>query len=74
MQEGGQVHQTVHMRGDIALSMNVMPRKKDTMAEGQFSSLSKLPSLSSISKYCDYLNSNFSGVHECLLVLDQENK
>lgn len=49
MQEGGQVHQTVHMRGDIALSMNVMPRKKDTMAEGLFSSLSKLPSLSSIS-------------------------
>jgi len=45
MQEGGQVHQTVHMHGDIALSMNAMPRKKDTMAEGRFSSLSKLPCL-----------------------------
>jgi len=45
MQEGGQVHQMVHMRGDIALSMNAMHRKKDTMAEGRFSSLSKLPCL-----------------------------
>nr|AFK34539.1 unknown [Medicago truncatula] len=32
--EGGQVHQTVHMRGDIALSMNVMPRKKRYYGRG----------------------------------------
>lgn len=54
MQEGGQVHQTDHMRGDIALSPKRMPKEtfvhpeighvllvKDTMAEDLFNSLSK---------------------------------
>jgi len=63
MQEGGQVHQMDHTRGDIALSPKRIPREtfvhleighvllvKDTMAEDQFNSLSKLLS-PSISNY-----------------------